>query len=155
MEESDGTVDEWGQPEAGETSLAEMDAMVTELRRRRTAYDEAKAVSTKLHDELEEQEKLVLDTLRANGREKYSVQGMGTVYIISKEVYRTPKTLDDKRKLFQYIQEKYGVEACTNMLSINSQTLNSWANKEAEAGVMSIPGLEAPTMMESIGMRKK
>lgn len=136
------------------TSLQEMDALVIELRQRRTKYEAAKAESTRLYEEVKAQEKLILDTLRANGRSKYEVKGAGLVYIIEKETYRVPKVLGDKQKLYKYIQEKYGVETLTSMLSIASPTLNSWANKEAEAGVMSIPGLEAPTMDESIGMRK-
>lgn len=140
--------------EESTTTLTGMDEMIIELRRRRTEYENAKAVSTEKHNALEEQENLVLNALRSNGRTKYQVDGAGTVYIIEKEVYRTPKTLAEKQQLYKYIQEKYGVETLTSMLSINSQTLNSWANKESEAGVMSIPGLEAPTMQESIGMRK-
>lgn len=132
-----------------------MDQLLLQLKEKRDAYDRAAEAKTLAHNELEAMEALVLNTLRANKRTSYSVQGIGTAYIIEKEVYRTPKTNEDKIKLFNYIKEKYGSEALMSMTSIVHQTLNSWANKESESGVMSIPGLEAPTMTETVGMRGK
>lgn len=137
------------------TTLEEMDKLVTVLKEARDKYDAASEAKTQAHNELEAVQKLVLDTLRTNKRMNYSVQGIGTVYVIEKEVYRTPKTNEDKIKLFNYIKEKYGPDALMSMTSIVHQTLNSWANKESESGVMSIPGLEAPTMTETVGLRKR
>ena len=97
----------------------------------------------------------VLKVLKANKRKNYSVEGIGAVHIAEKEVYRVPKTIEDKTKLFNYIKEQYGPDALMTMVNIHSATLTSWANSESEKGVMQIPGLEAPTMIETLNVRKK
>jgi len=149
---------EWGMvPETAEesTTLEAMDKLVIDMRAARDAYDLAKKASTEAHNKLEAIEALVINALNANKRTKYEVPGIGSVSISHRESYTTPKTPENKQMLFKYIQEKYGDSALTGMLSINSMTLNSWANREAEAGVMSIPGLEAPTATEVLSLRRK
>jgi len=137
------------------TTLEEMDELVIKLRKARDAYDAAKKVATEFHDALEALESLVINTLQANKRTKYEVAGVATVSLSHRESFTTPKTPEQKKLLFNYIQEKYGVSTLTGMLSINSQTLNAWASKESEAGVMQIPGLEAPTATETLSVRRK
>lgn len=125
---------------------------LAELKAKKEAADDvAKAASA----EYEAQRKLIIDSLNANKRSSYEVDGAGWVYISSKEVYRVPKTNEDKTKLFNYIKEKYGPETLMGMVGIHSGTLTSWANEESASGVMSIPGLEAPTMVETLNFRRK
>lgn len=151
-------LDQW-QAEAAEpqsaTTMAEMDRLIAEYKAVREDYEAKKKISNEAHARLEDVEAKVIASLKANHRSKYPVDGLGTAYIINKETYTTPKNNDDKSKLFAYIDGKYGRDVLTSLLSINSQTLNSWANKESESGVMQIPGLEAPTLKESLGFRKE
>lgn len=149
-------MNEW-LPQSGEaTTLDQMDKLIEDLREARASYDEAKRKATELHGILEEKEKLVLNTLKANGRTKYEAEGVALVYYTTKEIYSTPKTNEEKRALFSYIQNKYGVDACTSMLSINHNTLNSWANKEVESDpLIIIPGLDKPTSVETLFFKKK
>lgn len=140
-------------PETAST-LEEMDQLIARYKAARTDYEDKKQVSNEAHAVYKEIEAQVIDALKANKRTKYQVDDLGTAYIISKEVYATPKSNDDKVRLFEYIAGKHGADALLGLQSINSQTLNSWANKEAEAGVMSIPGLDAPTLHESLGFKK-
>ena len=147
---------EWDNPvEEAPLTLEAMDALITELRRARETYDSAKKFSTEKHNELEEIEKRVMGALAANGKSKYEAEGVGLVYLVEKEVYTTPKTNEEKRLLFQYIKDKYGNDSLSSMLGINYATLNSWANKEVESGVMKIPGLAQPTMATTLNFRKK
>ncbi len=133
-----------------------MDSLIKDLQEARASYDEAKRKATELYNLLQEKEDLVLNTLKANGKTKYEAEGVALVYYSTREVYSTPKTNEQKRELFRYIQEKYGVEACTSMLSINHQTLNSWANKETEADpLLAIPGLDKPESVETLYFRAK
>ena len=157
MTEEQTSLDQWqqlDQPEQAVT-LEQMDQLLVDLRQKRDHYDELKAKATEAHGIYEAQMKLVIDTLNANKRNSYSVDGVGSVHIVHKEVYTTPKTNEQKTSLFNFIKENYGPDVLMSMVSINSQTLNSWANKEAEAGVMSIPGLEAPTMQENLSLRRR
>lgn len=153
----DGTNNEWGLIEEQDetTTLEAMDELIVKLRKARDDYDAAKKVSTQLHNELEAIESLVINTLQANKRSKYEVAGVASVSLSHRESFTTPKTPEQKSLLFKYIHDKYGAGTLTGMLSINSQTLNAWASKESEAGVMQIPGLEAPTATETLSVRRK
>ena len=98
----------------------------------------------------------MLNALAASGKKNYTVDGIGQVYTVTKEQYTTPKISEDKTKLFNYIEDKYGPDVLMFMVSINHQTLNSWANKETETGeVMAIPGLAEPTSVTTLSFRRK
>ncbi len=133
-----------------------MDELVAKLQLARASYEEAKRLSAVEYHKLEEVEKECMNTLKANGRTKYEAEGVASISIQSKDVFTTPKTIEQKRTLFRYIQDKYGVETMTAMLSVNHQTLNGWANKEIEGDpALQIPGLDAPTSVETLYFRTK
>jgi DNA-binding transcriptional regulator YbjK len=150
--------DQW-QAETASTeaasTLEQMDDLIQRYAKAREKYDEQKAVATDLYKESEELKKQVINALKANKRTKFETEGVGTVFIVEKEIYTVPKVADDKTRLFNYIKDKYGADTLMSMVGINHQTLNGWANREVESGVMQIPGLEAPTMDESLSFRRK
>lgn len=150
-------MDQWDQvgPAPESVSLEQMDQLVTDYRKARDAYDAAKKVSSELSAKADVAEERLVAALKASRRSKYEVDGVGLVFIKEVEQYTTPKTVAQKNALFNYIKTKHGPDALMGMVSINSQTLNSWANREAEEGVMEIPGLEAPTIRESLNLRRK
>lgn len=132
-----------------------MDALITQLREAKALSDEAQEQADILKKQYDTHRKTVLDALNTLKRKDYKVAGAGLVYISQKEVYTVPKTNEDKNKLFTYIKDKYGPDALMSMVGIHSATLTSWANKETETGeVQSIPGLEQPTMIETLNFRK-
>jgi len=135
-------------------TLEQMDQLIIQLKEARTEYDAKKKILTEAGNVLEEIEQKIVAALKANNRTGYGVDGIGKVSYYIKESFTTPKTNEAKAQLFDYIQGKYGEDVLTTMISINSQTLNSWANKESEAGVMQIPGLDAPTGKEILSFRK-
>jgi len=146
-------LDEW-LDDAPPSTMEGMDALIAEYKAARDDYDAKKKISNEANAVKEELQAKVIAALKANGRSKYDSPDMGMVYISHKEVYPSPKANEDKDALFNYIHTKYGKDTLTGLLSINSQTLNAWANKEAETGVMKIPGLQAPTTMETLNYRK-
>jgi len=139
-----------------ETTMAEMDSLARMVAHARQQYEDAKAAATEFHDYYEELSQKFIGVLKATGRTSHTTPGVGTMRFAVKEAYRVPKTVEQKRELFRYIQKKYGVDALTDMLSIHAAKINSWANEELEAdpGVQ-IPGLEAPTMTETFYFTKK
>lgn len=150
---------DWGQltlePQQ-QITISQMTEMVRAMLEARADYEKAKDAATKAHDWYELKRKDILNALTTQGLDKYEAPGLALVYKTVKEVYRTPKTNDDKQKLYDYIKSKYGEDALLTMTSINHQTLNSWANKETESGdVMQIPGLDSPTVEETINVRRK
>lgn len=143
------------QVETPATTLEMMDDMVRKLKQLKDEAEAKQEAADEVKNAYNAQRKLVLDVLKANNRQNYSVDGCAMVYVNSKEAYRVPQTLEDKTKLFDYISNTYGEDTLLSMVGIHSATLTSWANAESEKGIMSIPGLEAPTMVETLNVRKK
>lgn len=165
MELQEGSIglDQWNeaQGERGAVTTEHLDQLVKDYRAAREEYDAAKTISNKLSHVKDDKEKILLDTLILAGKDKYHVDGIGLVYKIQKLVVPTPKTLEDKRKLFDYISEAHGEVFLMDKLSINHQTINKLYNDDfeeaAERGdtAFSIPGLQEPTHDISIGFRKE
>ena len=150
-----GEINEWGDDTQKEViTIADMTDMVMSLRHAREEYEAKKDASDAAHKVYEQARDKVLNALKSQGLTKFEVPGAGLVYTSTKEVYRVPKTNENKLLLFSYIKNKFGEDTLRSMLSINHQTLNSWANKESENGVMSIPGLESPEIEETVSLRR-
>lgn len=100
-----------------------------------------------------------MNTLKTAGKTKYECEGVGLVNVITKFNWTTPKTNDEKLKLFKYIENTYSDDVLLTMTSINYQTLNSWAKSEMEIHekdpTFSIPGLAEPTSAEVLSFRSK
>lgn len=111
-------------------------------------YNIAAAAVTVIEDTL-------MGLLKSSNRESFKTPGVGSVSITHRQNFTTPKSGDEKVALFNYIKEKYGEETLRSMISINSMTLGSWAKKEIEEGVLSIPGLAQPTVTEKITFRRE
>lgn len=142
--------------EATPTTLEAMDNLVQDLHKKRAEYEELKAKSAEAYKILQEAEQKILGALKHNGKTKYELEGIGTVYISHKETWAVPKDIESKRRLFSYIQTKYGADALDNMVSVNHMTLNAWANQETKSGeIMEIPGLAAPTAQETLNFRRR
>ena len=137
----------------------EIDDLIKSMRDKREKYEEAKKVSSDLYKEYKEEEHRVLQALKNAEKSKYHVDGVGTVSVVARETVKVPKDLDDKRKLFQWIKEKYGDDALDSYLTIHSQSLNSFYKKELENSeqpeLFSIPGLGEPTVTEETRFRKE
>jgi len=157
MSEEQGSLEEWA--EGGSVDVTALDNLVKEMKAAEAEYDEAKKVSTEKLRKYEEIEKKVIDTLVACGKSKWFVDGMGTAYLINKYVVKTPKTNEEKKALFDYINNKYGSDTLIAKLSINHNTLNSFVNEERdllakEGKLAKIPGIEDPTHETYLGFRK-
>lgn len=152
-------LDQWDQVGTAESStltVEAMDQLIQALRESKEAYEQAQDHADEVKKAYTQARDNVLKALTTLKRDSYAVDGHGLAYIARKEVYTVPKTNEDKNKLFTYIKEKYGPDALMSMVGIHSATLTSWANKETETGeVQTIPGLEQPTMIETLNFRKK
>lgn len=148
------SLDEWDKVGAASVSTQALDDLVKLMQEQWAQYEEAKKAASELLATYEESEKKLVALLKSANKTKWQVDGLGTAYIINKLVVRTPKDNSAKQSLFNYIKETHGPEALMGMVSINHQTLNGFYNKEKEARPdVNIPGLEAPTHMESLGFR--
>lgn len=150
-------MNEWmPEVQAQPENIQQMDGLIKKLSEARRVYEVAKKESAKVYHQLEETQKEVINALKVNGRTKFECEGVALVQIRSKDVFETPKSHEQKKGLFDYIFKKYGEETLTNMLSINHQTLNSWANSEIENDPgLTLPGLNQPTSVETLYFTKK
>jgi len=142
------------EPELPASSMEEMDNLVKEMQLARDRYDEAKEASNKLHGDWDSLKAKVVASLKAVGKTKYSVDGVGTTYLINKYSVKMPKGLSEKQSLFNFIREQGGVEALMSFTTIHHQTLNAWYNEVMDKDPdVQIPGIEEPTHEESLGFR--
>lgn len=97
-----------------------------------------------------------LDEMEVNSfKTKY-----GTITKTARTSYRTPKTAEDKAAFFEWLKNTRGEDVYMEKIGINSQTLNAIAKEEFEAAIeegnidFSIPGLEEPSIRETISFRR-
>lgn len=138
---------------ADEITLQELDGYIKKLIGLREDYDAAKKAASIINTLVEEQEAFVLGILTKLNRSSYEAEGIAKVTKCMTTTYKVPKSPDDKTVLFNYIKEAHGPDVLMGMVSINHQTLNSWAKQELQT-VAKIPGLELPTSMEYIQVRR-
>lgn len=148
--------EETSQEPINDITLKELDNHIKELLEFRDEYAEAKKKASEINTKVEEKENFVLDLLTKVGRNSYDAEGLAKVTKCMQTSYKVPKDIDKKQMLFNYIQGKYGADTLMGLVSINSQTLNSWAKSELEnPEVKVIPGLDLPTSSEYISIRRK
>lgn len=124
------------------------------------------AKKAELNDQLKELNGVITDLdlkiiayLKEADLKSFSVPGIGSVTKKDNFSFKTPKTLEEKEALFNYIKDKYGEDVLKSKLSINSVHLNAWAKEELENHqddpLFSIPGLGEPTHYETLSFTKK
>jgi hypothetical protein len=143
-----------------EVSVNELDALVKQLKESRQQYDLAKAISSEKYSICEELEKKLIDLLNESGKSVYEVEGCARVTVVSKTQVTTPKTIEAKEALFNWIENHMGKDARLAYQTINYQSLNSLYNKELERALESgeeinIPGLDLPMVVKSLQVRSR
>jgi hypothetical protein len=149
----------------------ELDVLSKKYQDKYAAYEAKKKESSAILKEAEILEAELIAAFEAAGKSKYYVEGIGTFYFVDKMSVKTPKTLDQKKELFKYIQTKYGETVLLDKVGIVSATLNSFYNSELEAfnarskaaleageeftEIFTIPGLDEPTNMRSLNLKKE
>lgn len=158
----------WAEEAAKGNSITveELDTLCKEYKAARDYYDSTKEVSDRAYAERERLQGKVVEAMELAGKSKYVVEGVGTLYFNDKMSVRVPKDIEDKKTLFKFILDKYGPTVYWDKVSIHSATLNSFYNEELSAyneeakagailGDFKFPGVEAPTAMRSLGLRKE
>ena len=140
-----------------EVTLSSLEDLVKSIKDKRDEIDAQSDVVKKLNSELGELEQKCMGYLKEAGKDSYQSE-YGTIYQIQKPRITTPKTDEDKKAFFAYLEEK---GLFLQYASVNSNSLNSFYKAEFEAAkergdmAFSIPGLGTPSIYESIGFRKR
>lgn len=123
--------------------------------------DRIKELKTAAEKELSTAKWEVLKLMEELELDKQQVPGYGSCSISNRTSYKTPKTPEAKRALFNWISETKGKDVLANMISINSATLNSFTKEEFANAMASedfdftIPGLEEPSISQDIRFTKE
>jgi hypothetical protein len=140
-----------------EVSLTEFQELGEKLFQARKEFDEAQAIADEKSKKVEELKYKVLSIMEEAGLENQSIAGYGKIFVQNRFTVSFPKDPEKKGKFFEYLQNKGIFE---DMVSVNSQTLNSWYKAEMEAAVEAgnadfrISGLDEPKLVKTLAMRK-
>jgi hypothetical protein len=149
---------EWAN-EKKDINVTELNKLVAEMFAARKDYDYKKADSDAAYDIYEQKESLVLKALLSTGLKKYEAPGMPGVSITKELSPQVPKTVEDKRLFFNYIEKEFGTDYLENVLSINANTVKSLYNKilkEHEGSTPPvIPGITQITEFTKLNRGKK
>jgi hypothetical protein len=123
---------------------------------RKIAIEEEKIKAAK--EVLDKQKAEVMAILKKYNKEKYPVDGLGVVRIAKRWSWKVPQDMQAKKKFFDYLK-KEGI--FMELVSVNSQTLNSYCKKayevQKELGNVdwNPDGLESPTLTEKLQIAKR
>jgi len=143
-----------------ETTMQDFIDKVKEMWEQKRVVDELKEALKDESAKLETFKSETIKAMEAMDIEKQHVTGCGTIFRQKNFSIKTPKTIEQKEALFKWIGENKGRDVLRNMLSINSQTLNSFYKSELEVAKetgnidFSLPGIDAPELYYTLGMRK-
>lgn len=127
-------------------------------------YSKQKQIANNLKLELEsvndvmfQLEQKILASMSELSLSKYSIEGVGTVYLQNKLSVKTPNTEEDKAAFYGHLKEIGQYDA---LMSVNSQTLQAWYKAQLETaqidgqGIPHIPGLTEITSYQQVVLRK-
>jgi len=138
-------------------TLKEVQTLCLELFKCKAVKATIEARKKEENDKIAKLEFKIIQAFEDAGCEKQSIPGVGAVFLKNLTSYRTPKSDEQKALLREFM----GAEKWDAMASINSRTLNTWANEEFEAAVeegnhnFAIPGLDEPSLTMKVATRKE
>lgn len=138
-----------------EVTVKAFDEMCELLFMKRDAIDAQKDLLKELSADYEALEKKVLSYLSEFGKKKHICK-FGTLDSRPREYWKVPKG-EGRDAFFSYLKEKGLFD---NLITVNSQTMNSFVKAEVEAARESgdinfrVPGLDEPTVVDIIYMKK-
>lgn len=141
-----------------DVTLDTLNKLGLELKSLKETKDYYKKRIDQLNAGIKTHEIQIIAYLEASNMDRYHVPEFGTLSIRRRLSYKVPKEPYERERFFTYLRAK-GIYQ--DMVTVHSQTLNSWANKELEiakaggASDFEIPGLGEPTLYESLGVTKR
>lgn len=138
------------------TTIADLNKLAEEIADLRAKEAEAALVKKEITGRLEDAEKKMIETLLANEMTSYRSPS-GLCSLSFRTSVKTPKTLEDKTALFEYLKQKGLYDT---MVSVNSQTLNSFYKSELEAAKergddnFNVPGVTEISVQQILSFRK-
>lgn len=143
-----------------EVSVKELDEAVKKLSALRKEHDELKTKASDKWAQCEEAEAKLLELLEASGKKSYDVDGVARVTLVSKTSITVPKDLEQKKKLFEWIKNRFGDDGLLAYQTVNFQSLNSLYNKTIEEVIergteIDVSAFGLPSVYKTLQVRSK
>lgn len=135
--------------------VSDLEAVCSQIKDARQVEADIKNVLKEHQEKLSSLESKALEMLNELDKDSYR-SNSGTIYRSSRVTWLVPKMPEERLAFFGYLREQGVFE---QMITVHSQTLNSYCKVEAEKAkergeVLEIPGLGTPSIQENIGFRK-
>ncbi len=141
-----------------EITMSQLDALGVRIFSRKKNIADLEEEVAKLKAGLVEMQSKMISTLERFGRSNYTVPGEGMLIKSQRSTVTLPKTPEDKSAFYQYLKDRGIFE---QLISVNSNTLNSFYNREADIAAeegrsigFSIPGIAPATTIVTLKTRK-
>ena len=138
-------------------SVSDFDSLCKQLFEQKAKVDEVGKVYDAEKEKFEDIKSKILFIMEETEKTKYHLEGYGLIYSVNKFSVKTPKTLEEKKALGKYMNER-GI--FWEYFSVNSATLNSFYEEEfekaKEAGNIDwkLPGVGEPSFRTTLSIRK-
>lgn len=153
-------INEWDSIETPkEISIKEMELELTELKSLKEKYKKANDAAKEANAQMKEQEAKIIDMLKASGQKTFIAGGIGRATLVDKLSVKTPKSIDEKRALFNWIKDNLGEETRDAYMTVSSASLNKFYQEQndlaaARGEVLEIDGLEPPSSVTTLSFKK-
>lgn len=147
--------------ESTPVTIDQVETLAKQIAEKRLEKEAQAKVLSKVNEELEELEQLAVRTLKEMGKDSYRSE-FGTISKVTKWRVNLPNSEENREAFFAYLKEKGLFE---KMVSVNSNTLNSFFMQEWEASKdpsdplaaldFRLPGISEPSSYETMSFRKK
>lgn len=150
----------WDNLTAEDISQKDFDSVVEQYVEVRKQKEAIKKELKPVEEKLQKLEAKIVAMLEATNKERYHVSGVGLVYKATRKSVKTPKDVESKQQLFDYIKSKYGEDTLMDYLTVNSARLNSFFKQEDELaaqdgkGDFSLPGVGQPVSYTGLRFNK-
>ena len=125
-------MESWGHGEetkVSELTVKELDAMCAKFTELKDKLDKKKEELSELEKEAKAIEFKIIETLQSSDKKSWEGE-FGKLGWVQRSSYKQPENMDKKLELFAYLRGK-GI--FNELVSVNSNTLSSWAAQEIKA----------------------
>ena len=139
-----------------QVTVREFQSLIDTTFKQRALVEDMEAAAAVESAKLEKLKKKCMAYLSQFGKSSEALPGIGTISVAKRLSVSHPKEPEAKAAFFEYLKNKGIFE---DMVTVNSQTLNSWYRQEFELAkdegrLVEIPGVGEPNYVETLSMKK-
>lgn len=141
-----------------EITLKAFEELVKNLLEQKAKVKAAEKIVDGEKEKFQQLEKNVMAYMTELGKEKYSVDGYGSIYVSNHFSAQTPKTIEQKQEFFKWLEEK---GMFYEYLNVNAMSLATLVQTEEEEALkrgeidFKIPGIGETKWSKRLNVRQK